>query len=107
MYFIPLALHSCRHTGAPVSAITGLIGIWRNLANVMAVGVLTDRADIYNYAIRYLLNGAGNGQLKKVIYFIHPDGLGQLQESGRDQGHALLCVGLMGDHLRNGLESGG
>lgn len=67
-----------------------------NLANIMAVGILTDRADIYNEAIEYLINGKGNGQLKKAIYFIHPDGLGQLQESGRDQGHSLLCVGLMG-----------
>ncbi len=67
-----------------------------NLANVMAIGVLADSADIYNEAIEYLIKGQGNGQLKKAIYFIHPDGLGQLQESGRDQGHSLLCVGLLG-----------
>ncbi len=67
-----------------------------NLANMMAIGVLTDSANIYNEAIDYLINGAGNGQLKKAIYYIHPDGLGQLQESGRDQGHALLCIGLIG-----------
>lgn len=67
-----------------------------NLANIMAIGVLTDDADIYNEAIEYLISGEGNGQLKKTIYFIHPNGLGQMQESGRDQGHALLCVGLLG-----------
>lgn len=84
-----------RHNGTCISHY------WANwdlcsVANIMAIGVLTDRADLYNEAIRYLLNGAGNGQLKKTIWYIHPDGLGQLQESGRDQGHALLCVGLLG-----------
>tara|TARA_R110002050_G_scaffold81133_1_gene173409 strand:+ start:7224 stop:8525 length:1302 start_codon:yes stop_codon:yes gene_type:complete len=68
-----------------------------NLANIMAIGVLTDRSDLYNEAIEYLINGAGNGQLKKAVYYIHPDGLGQLQESGRDQGHALLCIGFLGE----------
>jgi len=68
-----------------------------NLANIMAIGILTDKAKIYNEALEYLIKGAGNGQLKKAIYFIHPDGLGQMQESGRDQGHATLCIGLLGD----------
>jgi hypothetical protein len=67
-----------------------------NLANIMAVGILTDSAEIYNEAVEYLINGEGNGQLENVIYFIHPNGLGQLQESGRDQGHSLLCIGLLG-----------
>lgn len=68
-----------------------------NLASLISIGVLTDRADIYNFAIRYLISGTGNGQIKKAVYFIHSDGLGQLQESGRDQGHALLCIGLLGE----------
>ncbi|WP_321345272.1 alginate lyase family protein [uncultured Draconibacterium sp.] len=67
-----------------------------NIANIMAVGILTDSAEIYNEALDYLINGNGNGSLKNAIYYIHPDGLGQLQESGRDQGHSLLCVGLLG-----------
>jgi hypothetical protein len=68
-----------------------------NLASLMSIGVLNDRVDIYNFAIKYLIDGAGNGQLKKAVCYIHPDGLGQLQESGRDQGHALLCIGILGD----------
>lgn len=71
-----------------------------NLANLIAIGVLTDNASIYNEAIKYLTDdnpNKGNGQIKKAIYFIHTDGLGQLQESGRDQGHALLCVGFLGE----------
>ena len=67
-----------------------------NLANIMAVGILTDSAEIYNEAIEYLIHGEGNGQLMNAIYYIHPGGLGQMQESGRDQGHSLLCVALLG-----------
>jgi len=67
-----------------------------NIASVLAIGILTDNADTYNYGIRYLLYGEGNGSLKNAIYFVHSNGLGQMQESGRDQGHALLCVGLLG-----------
>ena len=67
-----------------------------NIANIMAIGVLTDNASIYNEAIMYLMHGEGNGNLDLAIYHIHADGTGQLQESGRDQGHALLCVGLLG-----------
>lgn len=77
-----------------------------NLANIMAIGVLTDRADIYNEAVVYLIKGAGNGQLKKAIYFIHPGGLGQMQESGRDQGHATLCIGLLGEICEMGWTQG-
>ena len=63
-----------------------------NIANIMAVGILTDSAEIYNEALDYLINGNGNGSLKNAIYYIHPDGLGQLQESGRDQGHSsIVC----------------
>lgn len=73
-----------------------------NLANVMAIGVLCDRADLYKYGMDYLMEGEGNGNIHNAINFIHPKSanddtdLGQLQESGRDQGHTLLCVGLLG-----------
>ena len=45
--------------------------------------------------------GVGNGCIDNAVPFLHqdPDGhgmLGQGQESGRDQGHATLCVSLMG-----------
>lgn len=67
-----------------------------NIANIMAIGVLTDNAKIYNEAISYLMEGEGNGALDNAIYYVHGEGLAQLQESGRDQGHTLLCVGLFG-----------
>jgi hypothetical protein len=70
-----------------------------NLASTLAIGILTDRRDIYNFAVRYLQDGVGNGNFYKFINYIHTtaDGeeLGQVQESGRDQGHATLCIALM------------
>lgn len=73
-----------------------------NIATVMSIAILTDDVPMYTYAIDYLMKGNGNGQLLKTINFIHPKSgnddidLGQVQESGRDQGHAMLCIGLLG-----------
>lgn len=83
-----------------------------NLANLMSIGVLCDRVDIYKYAIDYLMTGSGNGNFKKAVNFIHTKSsnddidLGQLQESGRDQGHTLLCVGLLGTICQIGYNQG-
>ncbi|MDT0684744.1 alginate lyase family protein [Autumnicola psychrophila] len=69
-----------------------------NLASVLAIGVLTDDQELFDFAIDYLKTGAGNGNLNKAVYYVHEEeDLGQLQESGRDQGHSLLCVGYMGE----------
>ena len=67
-----------------------------NMASMIAIGVLCDRRDIYNEAVDYFKHGAGNGAIEHAVYYIHPDGLGQWQESGRDQGHTTLGIGLMG-----------
>ncbi|NLR57464.1 cell wall anchor protein [Chitinophaga polysaccharea] len=64
--------------------------------SILAIGVLCDDRDLYNEAIGYFKYGAGNGAISHAVYFIHPDGLGQWQESGRDQGHTTLGIGLMG-----------
>ena len=61
-------------------------------------GILADRRDIYNVAIAYLQEGVGNGNLNKTINFVHiVDGekIGQLQESGRDQGHSTMVIALL------------
>jgi len=34
--------------------------------------------------------------MDRVVWKIHPDGLGQVQESGRDQGHTMLDIALLG-----------
>jgi hypothetical protein len=73
-----------------------------NLASALAIGILTDRRDIYNYAVDYLQDtrsSTGNGNFFKNINNIHNyygEELGQMQESGRDQGHATLCIALTG-----------
>ncbi|MGY5354142.1 alginate lyase family protein [Wenyingzhuangia sp. IMCC45467] len=85
-----------RHNG---TCITHYWANWDlvSIANIMAIAVLTDSETDYNIAIDYLYNGAGNGSLDNAIYYIHPNGLGQMQESGRDQGHTLLCIGMLGE----------
>lgn len=70
-----------------------------NLASVMAIGILTDNRSIYNFAVDYLQRGKGNGNWFKAINYVFDGdnaGLAQIQESGRDQGHATLCIALMG-----------
>ncbi len=74
-----------------------------NILNVMSIGILTDDVETYTYAIDYLMEGSGNGQILKAINYFHAASsnddidLGQIQESGRDQGHAMLCIGQLGN----------
>ncbi|TYZ67220.1 hypothetical protein PybrP1_005556, partial [[Pythium] brassicae (nom. inval.)] len=67
-----------------------------NMASMLSIGILADRADLYDEAVAYFKNGTGNGAIEKAIWKIYPDGLGQVQESGRDQGHATLVLALLG-----------
>jgi len=67
-----------------------------NMASTLAIGVLADDRAIYNEAIAYFKTGTGNGAIEHVVDYLYPDNLGQWQESGRDQGHSALGVGLLG-----------
>lgn len=67
-----------------------------NIASMLSIGVFADRHDIYDEAIDYFKHGAGNGAIEHAVWLLYPDGLGQVQESGRDQGHANLVIGLLG-----------
>jgi hypothetical protein len=68
-----------------------------NLASMMAIGILADKRTIYNEAVNYFQRGVGNGNIRKAINYVWKDqGLAQLQESGRDQGHATLVIALLG-----------
>lgn len=70
-----------------------------NLASTMAIGILTDRRDIYNEAIEHFQTGETNGRLTHAIYYVFSgeyENFAQWQESGRDQGHTLMCVGMTG-----------
>jgi len=71
-----------------------------NMNSILAIGVVAENKTIFNEAVRYFYNGAGNGGITKAIWKIYEDvdgqDLGQLQESGRDQGHNMLVAGLLG-----------
>ncbi|MFC5666083.1 alginate lyase family protein [Kitasatospora misakiensis] len=66
------------------------------LCCVFAIGVLCDDRAKVDQAVQYFRKGEGNGALQHAIPYLHPGGLGQFQESGRDQGHTMLDVALMG-----------
>lgn len=67
-----------------------------NLASILAIGVLCDDRALFDEAIGYFRNGAGNGAISQAVYYVHPGYLGQWQESGRDQGHNTLGIALGG-----------
>ncbi|NLR57415.1 hypothetical protein HGH93_04865 [Chitinophaga polysaccharea] len=66
-----------------------------NITAVLSIGVLCDDTAKFNEAITYFKSGAGNGNIAKAVPFLYPGGLGQWQETGRDQEHALLGVGML------------
>ena len=72
-----------------------------NMVALLAIGVLCDRKDIYDEGVAYYKYGLGNGSIGNAVPFLHrlDDGtvLGQWQESGRDQAHAQLGVGFLGN----------
>ena len=80
------------------SEITNYWANWDQctLASMLAIGVLCDRLDIYDEALSYYKTGQGNGAGLQAVYHVHPGYLGQWQESGRDQGHCTLGIGLAG-----------
>jgi len=67
-----------------------------NMASVLAIGILCDDQAKVDQAINYFKTGAGNGSMLHVVPYLYSGGLGQWQESGRDQGHTMLGIGLMG-----------
>ncbi|HWG24044.1 alginate lyase family protein [Actinospica sp.] len=67
-----------------------------NMASVLAIGILCDDSTKVGQAVDYFKNGAGNGAITHAVPYLYPGGLGQWQESGRDQGHTMLGIGLMG-----------
>ena len=67
-----------------------------NMASIMATGVLCDDQALFDEAVTYFKSGAGNGAIGKAVYYVHPGHLGQWQETGRDQGHNVLGIALMG-----------
>ncbi|MGP3959716.1 AbfB domain-containing protein [Nonomuraea sp. 3N208] len=83
------------HNGA---CITNYWANWDlcTMASVMAIGLFCDDRAKFEQAVDYFKNGKGNGSIMNAVPFLHPGGLGQFQESGRDQGHTMMGVGLLG-----------
>ena len=66
-----------------------------NMASKLAIGIICDDTGITNEAVDYFWNGEGNGSIENAIPFVYGGGLAQWQESGRDQGHSIMGMGLM------------
>jgi len=83
------------HNGA---CITNYWANWDicNLGALIAMGVLCDDTAKYNEGVNYFKTGAGAGSIMNAVYTLQPGNIGQWQESGRDQEHAQLGVGMLG-----------
>ncbi|MFI1735150.1 alginate lyase family protein [Streptomyces acidicola] len=65
--------------------------------SILAIGILCDDGAKYDQAVNYFKNGSGNGAIRNAVPFVYEDqGLAQWQESGRDQGHTVMGMGMMG-----------
>ncbi len=68
-----------------------------NMVSIMAIGILRDDQAQFDEAVDYFYNGLGTGNLVNAAPFVYDDvGLAQWQESGRDQAHSMMGIGLMG-----------
>lgn len=101
-----------------------------NVLCLMNIGILCDDVHIYNQGVSFykydhvgtfvsdrsgqevILNDGCNEFIGNLVPVVHPDErgplgcLGQMQESGRDQGHALMAAGLAVDICQVGLNQG-
>lgn len=99
-----------------------------NVLAVMSIGILCDDVHIYNQAISFykhdqvgsfnnnrtppIVNDGLTEFIGNLVPAVHADArgpygyLGQMQESGRDQGHALMAVGLAVDVCQVGWNQG-
>ncbi|MXV16391.1 alginate lyase family protein [Hufsiella ginkgonis] len=63
------------------------------IKTVMSIGVFCNDRALFERALRYYVNGWGNGMLTNYVI----NEAGQVQESGRDQAHTQLGIALLGD----------
>jgi fibronectin type 3 domain-containing protein len=94
-YFYPVCHNFLtNHNGACISNYWANWDIC-NLGALIAMGVLCDDTAKYNEGVNYFKNGPGAGSIQNAVYTLQPGNLGQWQESGRDQEHAQLGVGML------------
>ena len=66
------------------------------MASMMAIGVFNDDRALFDRVVDYFHHGEGNGALANAVPYVYDgQGLAQWQESGRDQAHSLMGIGLM------------
>jgi len=70
-----------------------------NMASKLAIGIICDDSAIIDQAVDYFWNGEGNGSIYNAIPFVYGNFLAQWQESGRDQGHSIMGIGLMASFM--------
>ena len=63
------------------------------IKTVMAIAVFCNDRVMFESGLRYYVDGCGNGRLTN--YVINEEG--QIQETGRDQGHTQLGIGLLAE----------
>ncbi len=68
---------------------------------IMSIGVFCNDRPMYERAVRFYVNGPGNGRL---TYYVLPNG--ENQESGRDQQHSTLALGTMAEAAQVGWSQG-
>lgn len=66
-----------------------------NIGALVAIGVLCDNQAIFDEGVEYFKHGIGAGSIEHAVPILHGD-LGQWHETGRDQSHGFLGVGLLG-----------
>lgn len=47
---------------------------------MMSAGIFADNQTMFNEAVDYFKNGAGNGAITKTVWMLYNDGTGQVQE---------------------------
>jgi Alginate lyase len=77
-----------------------------NMLAVLGIGVLCDDREKFNEAVEYFKNGPGMGSIRNAVPFIHPGGLGQWQEAGRDWAHTMGGQGLLAEFCQTAWNQG-
>lgn len=72
------------------------------LPTMMSIGIFCDDRVMFDRAVRYYMDGSGDGSLTHYII----NQTGQCQESGRDQGHTQLGIGLLAIACEIGFHQG-
>jgi hypothetical protein len=71
-----------------------------NMASILAIGILCDDQAKIDEAVAYFHSDKGTGSINGAIPHVYDDlGLAQWQESGRDQAHTIMGIGLMGTFM--------